>query len=152
VGAFSTQVAQQMVQILGRLGAQHVVTCHAADGLDELSLCAETTLFEYRDVDGAARSRRVGPERHGFERVLPTALKGGTAEENAAILRAIFDGTLRGPKREVVVLNAAYALHTSGRFDTLDACFEAAEASLDDGRAQAKLQALAEASHAAPVG
>jgi anthranilate phosphoribosyltransferase len=152
VGAFSTKVAQQMVQILGRLGAEHVVTCHAADGLDELSLCAETTLFTYRAADGAARSRTVGPETHGFKRALPSALKGGTAEDNAAILRGLFDGSLHGPKRDVVALNAAYALHTSGRFADLDACLEAAHASLDDGHALAKLEALAEASHAAPAG
>jgi anthranilate phosphoribosyltransferase len=150
VGAFSTRVAERMVQILARLGADHVVTCHAADGLDELSLCDATTVFTY-DGEGAPVAETVGPERHGFARTVPQALAGGTADANAAILRGILDGSVTGPKRDVVVLNAAYALRTSGRFDSLDACLAAAEASLDDGAALAKLDALADASHDAPV-
>ncbi|NBB73280.1 MAG: anthranilate phosphoribosyltransferase [Bacteroidetes bacterium] len=153
VGAFNTQTAQWMVQILARLDAKHVVTLHAQDGMDEVSISAATTLFEY-DADAhspAPRSREIGPEKHGFERAPIKALAGGGAEENAAILRGILSGEDTSPRRDIVLLNAAYALHTSGRFDDLDACFEAARASIDSGAALDKLNTLAEVSHDAPV-
>jgi anthranilate phosphoribosyltransferase len=153
VGAFNTQTAQWMVQILARLDAEHVVTLHSQDGMDEVSISAATTLFEYdADVHNPVpRSREIGPEKHGFERAPIKSLTGGDAEENARILRGILSGEDTSPRRDIALLNAAYALHTSGRFDDLDACFEAARESIDSGAALKKLETLAEVSHDAPV-
>jgi anthranilate phosphoribosyltransferase len=153
VGAFNTQTAQWMVQILARLDAEHVVTLHSKDGMDEVSISAATTVFEY-DADApnpVPRSREIGPEKHDFERAPITSLAGGDAEENARILRSILAGTDTSPRRDIVLLNAAYALHTSGRFDDLDACFDAARTSIDSGAALDKLETLADVSHAAPT-
>jgi anthranilate phosphoribosyltransferase len=153
VGAFNTQTAQTMVRILARLDADHVVTLHSEDGMDEVSVSAPTTLFEYdASKDNAVpRSREVGPEKHGFERSPQSALAGGTAEENAAILRGILAGDDHGPRRDVVVLNAAYALHASDRYDDIDECIEAANVSIDSGAALDKLETLAEVSNDAPT-
>ncbi|MFP4229077.1 MAG: anthranilate phosphoribosyltransferase [Salinivenus sp.] len=152
VGAFNTQTAQTMVRILGQLDADHVITLHSKDGLDELSVGAATTLFEYdaSDENPVARSREVGPEKHDIERAGASTLEGGTAVENANILRDILSGADQGPRRDVVVFNAAYALHVSDRFSDLDACFEAAEESIDSGAALDTLETLAEASQNAP--
>ena len=154
VGAFSLRVAQQMTGILARLGAERVVVVHAEDGLDELSVCGPTTVFEY-DAEKAARpgehaGHRVRPEDHGLDCRPPGTLQGGSADDNAAILQDLLGGE-KGPHRDVVLLNAAYALHASGRFGSLDACLSAARESLDAGAARQKLADLAEASHAAPV-
>ena len=152
VGAFSPLVAELMAGILANLDAEHIITVHADDGLDEISLAAATNAFEHQAaVPDHPTPRRsiIQPEDHGIERTALSALQGGDAEENAAILRALFAGT-PGPHRDVVVLNAAYALHTSGRFDSLDACFDAAHASIDSGGAAASLTRLVEASHSAP--
>ena len=153
VGAFSPAVAELMAGILTNLDAEHIITLHADDGLDELSLAAPTTAFEY-DTDQARDSntphrRTIQPEDHGLTRAPLSAVQGGNAEDNADILRALFAGT-PGPHRDVVVFNAAYALHTSGRFDTLDACFEAARTSIDSGAASERLARLVEASNNAP--
>ena len=150
VGAFHEDVARMMAGILGRLGAEHAVTVHAEDGLDELSIAAPTTVFEHRapGTDGITR-RSVAPEAHGLARAPLSALKGGDARENAALIRDVLDGR-PGPRRDVVLLNAAYGLHASGRFDDLDACLEAARASIDTGAARDKLEALIEASNEAP--
>lgn len=150
VGAFDEGVAELMAGILARLDAAHVITLHADDGLDEISLTAPTTAFEH-DADGArgdAVPRRftIQPEDHGIERAALSTLLGGDAEDNAALLRAILAGT-PGPHRDVVVLNAAYALHASGRFDSLDACFDAARESIDAGAAAAKLTRLVDVSN-----
>jgi anthranilate phosphoribosyltransferase len=150
VGAFNTRTAQRMVRILAQLDAEHVVTLHAEDGLDEFSTTAPTTLFEYDATNGTddavPRSREVGPEKHDFDRTRLSALAGGTAEENAQIMRDILAGRDRGPRRDIVLLNAGYALHTSGRFDDLDACFDAARESIDSGAATETLERLAEVS------
>lgn len=148
VGAFNTQTAQTMVRILSRLDADHVITLHSKDGLDELSVGAATTLFEYdaSDDNPVARSREVGPEKHDIERAGASALEGGTAVENANILRDILSGADQGPRRDVVVFNAAYALHVSDRFNDLDACFAAAEESIDSGAALETLDTLAKVS------
>lgn len=154
VGAFNTSTAQTMVRILAQLDADHVVTLHSEDGMDEVSVSAGTTLFEYDDSDDnpVARSRQISPEEHGFDRAPLSALEGGTAEENAAILRGILSGEDRSPRRDVVVLNAAYALHASDQFSDLDACIEAAEDSIDSGAALETLDTLADVSQKAARG
>jgi len=154
VGAFSIAVAEQMAGILAHLDAAHVVTLHAHDGLDEISLNGPTAAFEYTaETQGSTppRSTTIHPEKHGFTRTPLAALQGGTAEANAAMLHGIFSGQT-GPPRDVVVLNAAYALLTSGRVGDLDACLEAANASIDSGAALAKLNLLVTISGQIPPG
>jgi anthranilate phosphoribosyltransferase len=148
VGAFTAPVAERMASILAELDAAHIITVHADDGLDEISLAAKTSAFEYGpdQANGFPQTFMIEPEQHGLGRTSLDALQGGTAEGNAAILRAIFKGE-PGPHRDVVVLNAAYALRTSGKFGDLDACFAAARKSIDSGAAHAALARLVEASN-----
>ena len=137
-----------MVRILAQLDADHVVTLHSEDGMDEVSVSAATTLFEYdaSDENPVPRSREVSPEQHDLERAPVSALEGGTAKENATILHNILSGTDQSPRRDVAVVNAAYALHVSDQFSDLNACMEAAEESIDSGAALETLQTLARVS------
>lgn len=152
VGAFNVGVAEQMAAILAALNAEHVMTLHADDGLDEISPAAATTAFEHNGTTTATpRRRSIQPEDHGLPRISLDALTGGTAEENAAILRNIFAGS-PGPHRDVVLLNAAYALYTSGRFDGIEDCFAAARESIDSGAAADKLDLLIRVSNDIPAG
>ncbi len=153
VGAFNTKTAQTMVRILAQLDADHVITLHSKDGMDEVSISAATTLFEYdtSDDNPVPRSREVGPEKHGFDRSAASTLQGGTADENAKILYDILSGEDQSPRRDVVVLNAAYALHTSDQFDSLDDCVAAAEESIDSGATLDTLETLAEVSQKVPA-
>lgn len=147
VGAFRPDVAATMAAILARLGAEHVVTVHAEDGLDELSLSAPTATYEYRRGDEAPRAGRVEPEALGLPRVPLEQLRGGDAEANARLLRRVLEGEA-GPHRDVVLLSATYALYVSGRFgDDLEACLEAARESIDSGAALARLEQLVEVSN-----
>ena len=150
VGAFSNSIAERMIHILAALGAEHALTVHAEDGLDELSLASPTTLFEFDRTTGAQPTpRTLTPEHHGLKRVTLAQLKGGTADDNAVILQGVLRGE-PGPFRDVVLLNAAYGLYTSGRFDSLDACFDAARESLDSGNARKSLDRLIAVSQQAP--
>jgi anthranilate phosphoribosyltransferase len=148
VGAFDTSTAQTMVRILAQLDADHVVTLHSEDGMDEVSVSAATTLFEYdaSDDNPVPRSHEISPEQHDLNRSPVTALEGGTAKENATILHNILSGEDQSPRRDVTVINAAYALHVSDQFSDLDACVEAAEESIDSGAALETLKRLVDVS------
>lgn len=153
VGAFHPDVARTMADILRRLDAEHVVTVHADHGMDELSTVSETTLFEvHRDDDEAdlprIEERRVHPSDHDLSEVEAGDLSGGSARENAQIMLDILQGE-KGPRRDVVVLNAGYALYTSDRFDTVEDALEAARASIDSGAAEDRLDRLVSVSRAA---
>ena len=160
VGAFRDELAALICGILAELGADHVVTVHGRDGLDEFTLSTASAAFEYKrglhsrlsepsDPRSTVRPFEVVPEMHGLGRFPLTAVAGGTAEDNAGILRSILDGQM-GAYRAVTVLNSSYALHTSGRFDSLRACFDAARQSIDSGAARQKLADFVEATQAAP--
>lgn len=150
VGAFSEPVAQRMAEILLRLGAEHIVTAHATDGLDEFTLTGPTTAYTGRQGAATPTRHTITPQQHGLTPAPADTLAGGNAEANAEITRRILDGAA-GPPRDVVLLNAAYALYTSGQYDTPDAALAAAQHSIDDGAARAALHRLAKASHAAPA-
>ena len=151
-GAFDEQTAKVMAAILERLGARHILAVHARDGLDEVSLADETVAFEVRgDTPPTGPVERLlRPEDLGFTRCTRNALTGGDSDENARIVRAILAGE-SGPRRDIVVLNAAHALSVSGEFEDLAACRSAAEESIDSGMAQDTLERLAHASHNAPA-
>lgn len=147
VGAFSPRAAAAMATILGRLGAKHVIAVAARDGLDEISLCDATEAFEHVAGRPGIRRFTIRPEEYGFQRTRLEALQGGGAEDNAAIIRDVLDGK-PGPARDVVLLNSAFGLSTSGRFADLDACFAAARESIDTGAARKSLERLVAASNA----
>lgn len=156
VGAFSVETAQTMAAILAQLDARYIFTVHSEDGMDELSLSASTTVFEFdAAADTAAhvhmpQGREVSPEVFGLGRAPLADLQGGSADENAAILHSILAGQ-EGPHRDVVILNAAFALLASGRFAGIEDCFEAARESIDSGGAAARLKRLVTASQEAPA-
>lgn len=163
VGAFSIETAQTIASILEQLDSVHVVAVHSKDGMDEVSISAESTIFEFNAADPeheadvqnpeqnlATKGRQVQPEHFGLSRHCVDELQGGSAEDNARILRAVLDGE-EGPHRDVVVLNAAFALHTSARFSGIEEGMAAARESIDSGAAREALRKLVEASQEAPT-
>lgn len=154
IGAFSSKVAQLMADIMAELDAEHVIAVHAEDGMDEISLCAPTYAFEYdagRIEKGQPRKSsmfEIHPEELALGCVTMDDVRGGTAADNAEILRRLLAGETL-PHRDVVLLNAAYALHTSGKFDGPEACLEAATESIDSGAAMNKLNLLIKVSQEA---
>ena len=149
VGAYRPDVAQTMARILAALDAERIVAVHGSDGLDELSLSAPSTVIVYdrtTSLAGEPHVKTVEPEHLGLGRVPAGALQGGDAKQNAAIIRNILDGN-GGPHRDVVLLNAAYALYASGRHDEIEDALSAADRSLTSGTARERLDALVESSH-----
>ncbi len=142
IGVFNPALTEPMADVLGRLGGRAALVFHGSDGLDELSTTGVNRVS--RLDHGRVTSFELDPLDLGLRRSHLADLIGGTPEENAVTLRAILSGQEKGPKRDVVVFNAAAALAV----EDMDwgAALERAEQSIDSGAALAKLDALIERS------
>ena len=114
------------------LGAKRAAVVAGADGMDEVSVVAETHLLEVTP-DGVT-SHTISPERVGLERAAADAVRGGTPAQNAAITRAVLEGE-QGPRRALVVLNAGAALFVAARVSGFEEGVRLAEDAIDSGAA-----------------
>ena len=146
LGVYDEYLVVPVAQVLKRLGAKRALVVYGQDRMDEISLSAPTTVCELRD--GELTSYEIRPEELGLTPCAKADLAGGTPEENAAIVRAIFAGAERGPKRDAAVLNAGAGLYVSGVAESLEAGVKLAEAQLDSGAAARTLDAFVAASQA----
>jgi len=149
VGAFSREVASMMAQIFKALGSEFTVCVHAHDGLDELSISGPTTVFTVAPGLDQIQEEVISPTDYGLSLADHDSIKGGDAEENARIIRAILAGE-SGPRKDIVALNAAFALKCGGQVETVEAGLNAAFEALDSGRARHALEKLVEFSQQAP--
>jgi anthranilate phosphoribosyltransferase len=121
MGVYSPAKVSLAAEAMARLGVRHAFVVHGLDGLDELTLTEESSVAEVQSAANrdqgtgiSVRLFRVTPEESGLKRASLADLAGAeTAAENAAILERIFDGE-PGPKRDIVLLNAAAALVVAG--------------------------------------
>ena len=138
-GVFSAELVEKVARVLAELGAERAFVVHGAGGLDEISLAGETKIGEVQH--GSVRFYEVTPEDFGLDRAPLSAISGGDATHNAGLIRAILSGE-PGPRRDIVLANAAAAIVAAGRAkDFLEGARLAAE-SIDSGAARKKLDAL----------
>lgn len=139
LGVSDRRMLEVMVETLGRLGSTHVVAFHGHGGLDELALSGPSEVLELRD--GATRAWTFDPAEHGLAVAGPADVAGGTAEENAAAIRSVLDGE-PGPRRDIVLANAAAGLLAAGRAIDMAEGITAAADAIDSGAARDALEAL----------
>jgi anthranilate phosphoribosyltransferase len=139
LGVYDEQWIVPMANVLRQLGSRRAFVVHGLDGLDEITLTNHTNMAELRD--GNIRSYLLHPEELGFECCSPADLKGGTPEENAAIIKDILEGAL-GAKRDIVLLNASAAITVAEKSDSIKSALEMARRSIDTGAAYGKLKEL----------
>lgn len=132
MGVFDGSLTEKIAGVLRMLGSKRALIVHGLDGLDEISLTERTRITELRD--GWIRTYTFDPRQYGFEFCTMSDLKGGTPADNAGMLINILRGE-KGPKRDVVVLNAAAAIIAAGQSDTFEDAIVKAENSLDSGKA-----------------
>ena len=138
-GVFSAGVVEKVATALAELGVERAFVVHGAGGLDEISLTGETKVGDVRG--GAVSVYEVTPEDFGLSRAPISAIFGGDAAHNAKLLRAILAGE-PGPRRDIVIANAAAAIVAAGgAADFHEGALLAAE-SIDSGAAGMKLDAL----------
>jgi anthranilate phosphoribosyltransferase len=141
VGVFSAEVIDLVAATLAELGVEHAFVVHGAGGLDEISLVGETIVAEVRD--GSVRKFSVTPEEFGVKRAPIEAIRGGTAAENAALIRRILAGEAGAP-RDIVAINAAAALVAAGVAENFRDAAALASSVLSSGGASEKLKSLVE--------
>ncbi len=139
VGAYTPALTEVMAEVLGEMGAQRAMVVHGLDGIDEVSTVGPTRISELRD--GRVRTTELTPEALGFERASPEAIVGGTPTANAAITTAVLQGEA-GPRRDIVLANAAAALVTAELADDWQDGTALARRAIDSGAAYEKLEAL----------
>jgi anthranilate phosphoribosyltransferase len=140
LGVYSEDLVPTLAEAAQRLGAKHLFVVHGRDGLDEITITTSSLVGEVRD--GTVSVREFNPEEIGIDPCAPEDLKGGAPAENAQIIREVLGGS-PGPKRDIILVNAAAAITAGGGSDTLQEGLEAARHSIDSGSALDKLESLA---------
>jgi anthranilate phosphoribosyltransferase len=141
LGVYNVAHTEKMARVLQKLGIRTAFVVCGEVTFDEISICGITRISQLKD--GAIKTVEMTPEEHGFKRSAPEAIKGGDAQANAKIIRTVLDGE-KGPRRDVVLLNAAAAFAAAGLDDSFKDGIERAKESIDSGRAKGKLDSLIE--------
>ncbi|MBU1181750.1 MAG: anthranilate phosphoribosyltransferase [Pseudomonadota bacterium] len=139
LGVYAPGLTEMFAQALRILGVKRAFVVHGHDGLDEISVCAPTRISELND--GLIRTYDINPEQFFDEIAKPGDLAGGSPGDNAEITRSILNGE-KGPKRNIILINASAALVAAGKAPNLKEGISLAENSIDSGAATAKLYSL----------
>ncbi len=150
IGVPSEKLGQKISRALELLGTDHSLVVHGTDGIDEISITGHSRIWEIGNA--SVVDYFVSPDDFGYEKASIQAIIGGTAEDNALILREVLSGE-KGPRRDVTVMNAAAAImagsemkngNGTGSVKQLVECARIAEEAIDNGRALKKLEQLIE--------
>jgi len=144
LGVFSEAWLQPLAEVLGKLGSRHVMVVHANDGMDEISIGADTMIAELKD--GKVNTYTVSPEQFGMQKADLASIAVDGAEDSLQMVKSVLDNQ-PGPARDIVVLNAGAAIYTAGLADTLEAGIKKADGVISTGAARAKLDQLVEVSN-----
>ena len=139
VGVYDPALSKKIAGVLGHLNKKRAFVVHGHDGLDELSICSDTDIYDI--CDGAIRSYTVSPHDFGFAGYNAEDIRGGDPAQNAAIVLKVFEGQAGAP-RDVVCLNAAAAIMAAGCADDLHEGIALARNAIDSGAAMKKLERL----------
>lgn len=142
LGVYDASLVEPLARVLYSLGVKQGMVVYGQDKLDEISLSSATSVCEFRD--GEYKSYEICPEDFGLKRCDKEDLKGGSPEENAKIVRAVLGGE-KGPRRDVVLMNAGAALYISGKAESLEAGVKLAAELIDSGAALRKLEEFVKA-------
>jgi anthranilate phosphoribosyltransferase len=141
VGVYAAHLTELLARVLGQLGSTRALVVHGSDGLDEITITAESKVTELRD--GELETYTVAPEDFGLARATLAEIQGGDARQNSQIILGVLRGE-RGARRDIVLLNAAAALVASGKTVDLTEGVAVAAQSIDGGKALDKLERLIE--------
>jgi len=144
LGIFTNRLTETIAQVLGNLGCVDAMVVHGEDGLDEITITDGTKVSRFRD--GTVTSSFLAPEDFGFARHPLETIVGGERDENARITLAILNGE-SGPRRDIVIMNAAAALLVAGRTEMLEEAVATASDAIDSRRAIDKLNQIVEVSN-----
>jgi anthranilate phosphoribosyltransferase len=144
LGVFDPSYVKVMAEALLELDTKRAYVVSSKDGMDEIGISTNTA-FAYVEA-GRISEGEINPEGFGFTLAPKEAIFGGDAVFNAQITRDIFSGEEEGAKRDIVILNAAFALFVDGNVRDMQEAIEMAEAQLDSGKTREHLNFMADIS------
>jgi len=139
LGVYREDLVEKLAHVLKKLGCKRGFVVHGKDGMDEITLAGSSRIAEVGPQ--GVELKTITPEDFGLTSCAPTDLHGGDAVGNAVIVKDILAGQ-GGPKRQIVLLNAAYALVAAGKADNIMDGLRLAAEAIDSGRAAAQLEKL----------
>ncbi len=140
MGVYQADLVEKLAGVLQRLGCKRGYVVCGSDGMDEMTLTGETLVAEV--TQNGVTISTITPEQYGLTRCPMTAIRGGDATANALIVRSVLQGE-QGPRREIVLLNAGYALVAAGKAATPAEGMTLAAEAIDSGRALRQVERLA---------
>ncbi len=141
LGVYEASLTEKIALVLQRLGTREAFVVCGEGTYDEISICGPTKVSHLKG--GNVNTFQMTPEEYGLQRADCEDIVGGDARENADITRSILDGE-KGPKRDMVLLNAAAAFMAAGNCDNFGDGIALAAESIDSGKARQKLDSLIE--------
>ena len=144
LGVYKPELLDTVTYVAKELGYTNAMFVHGLDGLDEISLLGKTRINHLRN--GEVTTLEITPEEFGFTRCSLADIATGTPEANAVTINGVFAGTITGPKREAVILNASGALMVGGKAGNFQEGLALAAELIDSGAAAGKLGELKEMS------
>jgi len=137
LGVYDEYLVEPLARVLINLGVKRGMVVYGQDKLDEISLSSPTTICEFKD--GWYHTTTITPEEFGLERCKKSDIAGGNPEENAKITRSVLSGA-KGPKRNVVLMNAGAALYIGGKAKNIAEGIAFASKLIDSGKALTTLE------------
>ena len=138
IGVFAKELTEVLAKVFMHLGSDHALVVHSDDGMDEISICAPTTISEMKN--GLVKSYTVSPEDFGLQTQSVETIVVANPSESLALIDRVLMGE-KGAARDIVVLNAGAGIYVSGLADSLESGVELAKVSLDSGKALGAKQA-----------
>lgn len=147
VGAFNPDLTEVMAGVLKNLGLKRAMVVHGKDGMDEITVTDKTKVSELKD--GEIKSYEISPEDFGLKISPIDTIVGGDAKVNSKIILDIFDNKEKGPKRDILLLNAGACLYITGKVETIKDGVELAKEIIESGKAKIKLDEFVAATNRA---
>ncbi len=144
LGVFDLKLAEKLADALAELGVKKALVVHGNNGCDEISLSDATTVFE---VGEEVKRYEIKPEDFGLERAKEEDIAVDSVDNAAKVLKDILAGKEKGPKKDIVLLNAGAAIYANGKAKSIEEGVELAKQSIDSGKAAEKLKQLVEESN-----
>ncbi len=146
IGVYSEELVRPIADVLVNLGVKRALVVYGMDRMDEISLSAKTKVAEIKDNKVIAEYE-IDPRDYGFELCDKEDIVGGDSTVNAEITKDILTGKLHGPKRDIVILNAAAGIFVAKNDITIKEAVEMAKDAIDSGKAYEVLQKYVEVSN-----
>jgi len=138
-GVFNENLVEPMAQVLKNLGSEQVMVVSSQDGMDEISICAPTSIAELKH--GKVTSTTINPEQFGFERAKMSDIQVNSSKESLDLILEVFNN-VNSPAKDIVCLNAGAAIYVAGITDTIEDGVIKAQTAIQEGLALRKLEQL----------